>query len=110
MLVSSRAASSNVAASVFSLLINVCYTHIHCRITRFSRYRLARKLNTDDGEVQVSALIYAMGIEAEHIYKSMTFATLGTNPEDANDYDTVLQKFEAYLTVMSEMNRFETES
>ena len=62
---------------------------------RFSRYRLATKLNKDDGEVQVSALIYAMRNEAEHIYKSMTFATSGTNPEDANDYDTVLRKFEA---------------
>ena len=27
----------------------------------------------------------------------MTFATSGTNPEDANDYDTVLRKFEAYF-------------
>ena len=54
---------------------------------RFSCYRLATKLNKDDGEVQVSALIYVMGNEAEHIYKSMTFATSGTNPEDANDYD-----------------------
>ena len=64
---------------------------------RFSCYRLATKLNKDDGEVQVSALIYAMGNEAEHIYKSMTFATSGTNPKDANDYDTVLRKFEAYF-------------
>ena len=38
-----------------------------------------------------------MGNEAEHIYKSMTFATSGTNPEDANDYATVLRKFEAYF-------------
>ena len=64
---------------------------------RFSRYRLATKLNKDDGEVQVSALIYAMGNGAEHIYKSITFATSRTNPEDANDYDTVLRKFEAYF-------------
>ena len=27
----------------------------------------------------------------------MTFATSGTNPEDANDYDTVLRKFEAFF-------------
>ena len=38
-----------------------------------------------------------MGNEAEHIYKSMTFATSGTNPEDANDYDTVQRTFEAYF-------------
>ena len=38
-----------------------------------------------------------MGTEAEHIYKSMTFATSRINPEDANDYDTVLRKFEAYF-------------
>ena len=42
-------------------------------------------------------MIYARGNEAEHIYKSMTFAMSGTNPEDANDYDTALRKFEAYF-------------
>ena len=36
---------------------------------RFSRYRLATKLNKED---------------AEHIYKSMTFATSGTYPEETN--------------------------
>ena len=34
MLVSSGTASSNVAASVFSILLNVRHTHIRCRIMR----------------------------------------------------------------------------
>lgn len=34
---------------------------------RFQRFRNATKLDKEDGEVQVSSLIYAMGNEAEHI-------------------------------------------
>lgn len=34
---------------------------------RFERYRLATTLNKDDGEVQVSCLINAIGNEAENI-------------------------------------------
>ena len=60
---------------------------------RFSRYRLAAKLSTEDGEVQVSTLIYAMGYEAENIFKSFTFV----DDESDDDYDTVLAKFEAYF-------------
>ena len=53
---------------------------------RFSRYRVATKLTEEDEPIQVSALIYSMGIEAEHIFKSFTFATAG----DEDKYDVVL--------------------
>ena len=42
---------------------------------RFSRFRLATRLNRDEGEIQVSSLIYAMGSEAEKIFASFAFAT-----------------------------------
>ena len=60
---------------------------------RFSRFRLATKLNKDDGDVQVSSLIYAMGSEAEKIFSSFTFAEEG----DKKKYDVVLAKFDAYF-------------
>lgn len=60
---------------------------------RFSRTRLAAKLSNEDGEVQVSTIIYAMGYEAENIFKSFTFV----NDERDDDYDTVLAKFDAYF-------------
>ena len=37
---------------------------------RFLRYRLATKLNKESGEIQVSSLIYSMGIDAENIMRS----------------------------------------
>ena len=40
---------------------------------RFARFRIATKLHKDDGEVQVASLIYAMGRQAENIFKSFTF-------------------------------------
>lgn len=60
---------------------------------RFERYRLATKLNKDDGEVQVSCLIYAMGPEAENIYKSFTFA----GNDERNDFAAVVGKFDEYF-------------
>ena len=39
--------------------------------TRFSRYRRATKLDLDDGERQVDALLYAMGEQSEGIFESM---------------------------------------
>ena len=41
---------------------------------RFARYRIATKLSDDDENVQVACLIYAMGPEAEQVFKSFTFA------------------------------------
>lgn len=55
---------------------------------RFLRYRLATKLNKEAGEIQVSSLIYSMGIDAENILRSS-----GLTNEQAKSFDTVLQKF-----------------
>lgn len=60
---------------------------------RFERYRLATKLNKDNGEVQVSCLIYAMGPKAENIYKSFTFA----GNDERNDFAAVVGKFDEYF-------------
>uniref|UniRef100_A0A0F8AMR2 CCHC-type domain-containing protein n=1 Tax=Larimichthys crocea TaxID=215358 RepID=A0A0F8AMR2_LARCR len=60
---------------------------------RFSRYSLAAKLSNEDGEVQVSTLIYGMGYEAENIFKSFSFV----DDESGDDYDTVIAKFDAYF-------------
>lgn len=60
---------------------------------RFERYRIATKLNKDDGTVQVSCLIYAMGAEAENIFKSFTFA----EDKEKDDIKIVLAKFDEYF-------------
>ena len=60
---------------------------------RFSRSRVATKLTEGGEEVQVSAFIYSMGAEAEHVFKSFTFE----RAEDANKYDAVLAKFNEHL-------------
>lgn len=60
---------------------------------RFARYRTATKLDKEDGPVQVSTLVYALGKEAENILGSFTYG----DGEDESDYDTVLAKFEAYF-------------
>lgn len=46
----------------------------------FSRYRIATKVDHEDGDVQVNSLFYAMGKEAEPIFSTFTF------PEDTKDY------------------------
>ncbi|KAI4901672.1 hypothetical protein NFI96_008116 [Prochilodus magdalenae] len=60
---------------------------------RFSRYRLATKLNKDNGEIQVSSLIYSMGSEAEKIFSSFSF----DSEEEGKDFDKVLKKFDEYF-------------
>ena len=40
---------------------------------RFSRFRVASKLNKETGEVQVNSLLYSMGMDAEPIYGSFVF-------------------------------------
>ncbi|XP_063063818.1 uncharacterized protein K02A2.6-like [Engraulis encrasicolus] len=61
---------------------------------RFVRYRTATKLADEDGAVQVSSLIYAMGSQAENVFRSFTFVGEG---EDENDFDCVLGKFDDYF-------------
>ena len=60
---------------------------------RFTRYRVASLLTEDEETVQVNALIYSMGAEAEHIFKSFTFESEG----DANKYSVVMAKFDEHF-------------
>ena len=64
---------------------------------RFSLFRIATKLDKEEGVVQVSSLVYAMGREATNIYKSFTFGPVVDGVDPKNDYETVLQKFDAYF-------------
>ena len=59
---------------------------------RFERYHTATKLDKEEGCVQVSTLIYALGPEAENIFSLFTFA----RGEDT-DHDAVLERFNTYF-------------
>ena len=48
-------------------------------------YRTATKLYEEDGAVQVSCLVYAMGNESENIFSSFVF----TDAAHENDFDRV---------------------
>ena len=54
---------------------------------------MASKLNKDDPEVKISALLYAMGKEAEHIFKSLQF----DEARDEKKFEKVLEKFNEYF-------------
>ena len=58
----------------------------------FLRFRLATKLHKEEGAVQVSALIYTMGREAEHVYKSFTLA----EGDDAK-FEVILAKLDEHF-------------
>ncbi|KAK0156179.1 hypothetical protein N1851_000550 [Merluccius polli] len=60
---------------------------------RFVRFRTAAKLK-EDGAVQVSSLIYAMGSESENVFRLFTFAEEG---DEEDDFDVVLAKFDEYF-------------
>ena len=60
---------------------------------RFLRYRIATKLNQEDGEVQVASLVYSLGKHAENIVKSFTFE----DNADSKDFDKVLKKFDEHF-------------
>lgn len=60
---------------------------------RFERYRTATELNKKSGEVQVCSLVYAMGSEAENIFKSFTF----TDPAHENNFEIVMRKYDEYF-------------
>ena len=61
-------------------------------IRRFERYRLASGLNKTSSEMQVSALIYNMGDQADHILLSFRLSD-----ENKKKYDTVKAKFESHF-------------
>ena len=60
---------------------------------RWKRFHSAVKMNKEDGEVQVSSLIYSMGQQAETIFNSFTFTT----ENDKKDHDKVLKKFDEHF-------------
>ena len=60
---------------------------------RFLRFRTATKLHKEEDEIQISSLIYAMGLQSENIFKSFVF----TEDEDPTEYDQVMAKFDSYF-------------
>ena len=56
---------------------------------RFKRYRLASALHKEDEEIQVSALIYSMGPEAEGVVQSFV--------SEANTFAAVIDKLDGYF-------------
>ena len=65
---------------------------------RFSRFRVASKLDKEDGEVQVNSLLYAMGRDAEPIYNSFVLpAATEDNPHPEFDFNAVLGKFDEHF-------------
>ena len=63
---------------------------------RFLRFRMATKLGKEEGSVQVSSLIYAMGADAEKIYSTFTFEAGQSRPEE--NFELILSKFNSYFT------------
>ena len=59
---------------------------------RFERFRCATKLNKEDEILQINALIYTMGKEAEHIFKAFTFGE-----GDEKKYAKVIEKFDDHF-------------
>ncbi|CAL8134117.1 unnamed protein product [Orchesella dallaii] len=59
---------------------------------RFSHYHLLSKLNKEEPEYQVHALVYAMGERADEI-----LASLNITEDEKKDYDVVLEAFEQHF-------------
>ena len=76
---------------------------------RFVRYRLASGLHKEDGDVQVAALIYSMGPQAEHI-----LPTLKLTDAQKKDFDVVISKLNDYFipkrNYIAERHNFELRS
>ena len=66
--------------------------------SQFQRFRTASELTDKSGEVQVSRFIYSMGPEAEKI-----FTQFGLADAEANDFHTVIGRFNDYLITQKEM-------
>ena len=58
--------------SLMSMGTPLFYLKIEDWKQNFLRFRLAKKLHKEGDDVQVSALIYTMRREDEHVYKSFT--------------------------------------
>ena len=61
-------------------------------IRRFERFRIASGLATRDDETQVNTLIYAMGDEADDIFRSFSLSE-----EDRKSYAAVKAKFDSHF-------------
>ena len=61
--------------------------------SRFARFRVATKLTKESEAVQVASLIYAMGKDAEHVFRSFTFV----NDADKDKFDPVMLKFDNHF-------------
>ena len=61
--------------------------------SRWKRFRIASKMRGEDGEIQVASLIYSMGIQAETIFQTFTFA----NDDEKKNHDNVLSKFNSHF-------------
>ena len=76
--------------------------------SRWERYHAASELERKPGRTQVSSLIYAMGADAEVIFRSFVFDA--AKGEDENDHDCVLVKFDSHfvpkLNVIYERAKF----
>ena len=65
----------------------------------------SKRSHKEDGDVQVSALVYTIGREAEHVYMSFTLAE-----GDKKKFDVILAKFDEHFVpkrnVIHERARF----
>ena len=61
-------------------------------IKRFERYRVASGLSEKSGPVQVSALVYTMGTEAEDVLTSF-----GLSDADAENYGIVKERYQGHF-------------
>ena len=61
--------------------------------TRFQRFRTATKLNKEDEVDQVDSLLYALGPEAENIFKTLTFTAAG----DEKKWSKVIEKLDSHF-------------
>lgn len=65
---------------------------------RFSRFRVAPKMDRESGEVQVNSLLFAMGGDAEPIFNSFVFpAATEANPHPEFDFNVVMEKFNEHF-------------
>lgn len=68
------------------------------RRQRFSRFRVASKLDKESGEVQVNSLLYSMERDAEPIYGSFVFsAATEAMPYPEYEFNLVMQKFNQHF-------------
>ena len=63
-------------------------------IRRFERYRISTELNKKEELLQINAMIYCMGDEADDIFKSFTFAE-----GDEKKYSKVKEKFDQHFVI-----------